>query len=170
VSTPGPSNKAGSTAVVKALQGVLDAEHAAVYGYGVAGGRLAGAAQTQARTALDAHRARRDALARLITDQGGVARAAAPAYTIPFPVDSAAAATKLAVFLEDGVALHLGELVAVAAGSTRDEAAGWLRESAVWGVRWRGASTPFPGLPSPGLPAEAALKNGTGTPTAGGRA
>jgi uncharacterized protein DUF4439 len=169
VSTPSPSAKAGSSPVVKALQGALDAEHAAVYGYGVAGGRLAGAAQTQARAAMDAHRARRDALARLITDQGGVPQAAGPAYTIPFPVDSAEAATRLAVFLEDGVALHLGELVAVAAGPVRDEAAGWLRESAVWGVRWRGASTPFPGLPGPGLPAEAVAKSGTGNPTAGGR-
>ncbi|MYW01684.1 DUF4439 domain-containing protein, partial [Streptomyces sp. SID3343] len=50
MTTPTPSAKAGANPLVKALQGALDAEHAAVYGYGVAGGRLAGAAQTQART------------------------------------------------------------------------------------------------------------------------
>lgn len=125
------------------------------------GGRLAGATQTQARAALDAHRGRRDAITRLITDRGAVAQAAAPAYTIPFAVATPAEATKLAVYLEDGVALHLGALVAAAEHPLRDEAALWLRESAVWAVRWRGASTAFPGMPAP---------TGSGTPTAGGRA
>ncbi|MGC0414675.1 ferritin-like domain-containing protein [Embleya sp. AB8] len=160
MSTSRPTPSGPATPEVKALRDALDAEHAAVYGYGVAGGRLTGAARTQARTALDTHRARRDAIGRLIADRGAIAPAAAPAYTIPFPVDTPADATRLAVFLEEGVALHLGALVAAAGAPLREDAANWLRESAVWAVRWRGASTPFPGLPEAGA---------SGTPTAGGR-
>ncbi|MYS87190.1 ferritin-like domain-containing protein [Embleya scabrispora] len=160
MSTPRSTPSGSATPEVKALRDALDAEHAAVYGYGVAGGRLTGAARTQARTALDAHRARRDTIARLITDRGAVAQPAAPAYTIPFPVATPADATRLAVYLEDGVTLHLGGLVAATGAPLRNEAAGWLRESAVWAVRWRGASTAFPGLPASGDPA---------TPTTGGR-
>ncbi|MFI1579495.1 ferritin-like domain-containing protein [Embleya sp. NPDC020630] len=160
MSTPRPAPSGAAAVEVKALRDALDAEHAAVYGYGIAGGRLTGAARTQARTALDAHRARRDTITRLIADRGATAPPAAPAYTVPFPVATAADATRLAVYLEDGVALHLGALVAAAGAPLRAEAAGWLREAAVWGVRWRGASTPFPGVPEEG---------GSGTATAGGR-
>ncbi|WP_406296006.1 ferritin-like domain-containing protein [Embleya sp. NBC_00888] len=160
MSTPRPAPSGSANPEVRALSEALQAEHAAVYGYGVAGGRLTGAARTQARTALDTHRARRDTIARLITDRGAAAPAAAPAYTIPFPVGTPADATRLAVHLEDGVAVRLGELVALAGAPLRNEAAGWLRETAVWAVRWRGASTPFPGLPASTEP---------GTPTAGGR-
>lgn len=147
---------AANAAVLKALQGALAAEHAAVYGYGIVGGRLSGAAQNQARAALEAHRARRDAVVRAITDAGGVAEPAAPAYTIPFAVGTPADATRLAVYLEDGAAMHMGELVAASGAAVRTNAAGWLRECAVWGVRWRGESIAFPGLPTP-----------VSTPTAG---
>ncbi|NEB22488.1 DUF4439 domain-containing protein, partial [Streptomyces coelicoflavus] len=47
-----------------AVQAALAAEHAAVYGYGVVGGRIGEERLTEARAAYDAHRARRDALAR----------------------------------------------------------------------------------------------------------
>ncbi|MYS45182.1 DUF4439 domain-containing protein, partial [Streptomyces sp. SID5998] len=45
-----------------AAQAALAAEHAAVYGYGVVGGRIGRERRAEARTAYDAHRARRDAL------------------------------------------------------------------------------------------------------------
>ena len=54
-----------------AAQAALAAEHAAVYGYGVVGGRIGEARRTEARAAYDAHRARRDALARTVRDLGG---------------------------------------------------------------------------------------------------
>ncbi|WP_256095058.1 DUF4439 domain-containing protein, partial [Streptomyces sp. EN27] len=54
-----------------AVQAALAAEHAAVYGYGVLGGRLDGEQGAEARAAHDAHRARRDALARTARDLGG---------------------------------------------------------------------------------------------------
>ncbi|MGC3005519.1 DUF4439 domain-containing protein, partial [Streptomyces sp. G35A] len=47
---------------LRALQAALAAEHAAVYGYGVVGGRIGKDRRAEARAAYDAHRARRDAL------------------------------------------------------------------------------------------------------------
>ncbi|NED21451.1 DUF4439 domain-containing protein, partial [Streptomyces sp. SID9913] len=49
---------------LRALQAALAAEHAAVYGYGVVGGRIGKERAPQARSAYDAHRARRDTLVR----------------------------------------------------------------------------------------------------------
>ena len=43
---------------LRALQAALAAEHAAVYGYGVVGGRIGERRRTEARTAYDAHRVR----------------------------------------------------------------------------------------------------------------
>ena len=51
------ANKA-SKAAVTALQAALAAEHAAVYGYGVVGGRIGEERRSDARAAYEAHRAR----------------------------------------------------------------------------------------------------------------
>ncbi|WP_461711978.1 ferritin-like domain-containing protein [Streptomyces sp. DSM 41013] len=130
-----------------ALQAALAAEHAAVYGYGVVGGRIAEDRRAEARTAYDAHRARRDALAREVRDLGGEPVAAAAGYALPFSVPDSAAAVRLAAELEDRVAGVYSDLVRAAEGGGRTSAAGALREAAVRAVRWRGGSVAFPGLP-----------------------
>ncbi|MFG3284381.1 ferritin-like domain-containing protein [Streptomyces sp. NPDC048111] len=136
-----------------AAQASLAAEHAAVYGYGVLGGRLSGARATEARDALTAHRARRDALARTVRDLGGSPVASAAAYALPYAVPDAASALRLAADLEDRVADVYSDLVRAAAGPLRQEAAAALREAAVRAVRWRGGSVAFPGLAErPGAP------------------
>ncbi|MYV93133.1 DUF4439 domain-containing protein, partial [Streptomyces sp. SID1034] len=84
-----------------AAQAALAAEHAAVYGYGVLGGRLAEARVAEARDALTGHRSRRDLLARTVRDLGGSPVAAAAAYALPFAVPDAGAAVRLAAELED---------------------------------------------------------------------
>ncbi|MFJ3307921.1 ferritin-like domain-containing protein [Streptomyces sp. NPDC086549] len=131
---------------LKALQAALAAEHAAVYGYGVVGGRIGEARLTQARSAYDAHRARRDALVREVRDLGGEPVAANAAYALPFPVSDSAAAVRLAARLEDRVADVYSDLVRAATGERRGAAAAALREAAVRAVRWRGESVAFPGL------------------------
>ncbi|MFC9508496.1 ferritin-like domain-containing protein [Streptomyces sp. NPDC057002] len=131
---------------LRALQAALAAEHAAVYGYGVVGGRIGDGQRIEARTAYDAHRARRDALAREVKDLGGRPAAAAAGYALPFPVPDAAAAVRLAAELEDRVAGVYSDLVRAAAGGRRVLAADALREAAVRAVRWRGESVAFPGL------------------------
>ncbi|MFI6288771.1 ferritin-like domain-containing protein [Streptomyces sp. NPDC051018] len=132
--------------VLDAVQAALAAEHAAVYGYGVAGARVGGAREAEAAAAHGAHRARRDALARSVRDLGGRPVAAAPGYALPFPVGDEAAAVRLAAFLEDRVAGVYSDLVRAAGGSLRREAAVALREAAVRGARWRGSGVAFPGL------------------------
>ncbi|WP_399889810.1 ferritin-like domain-containing protein [Streptomyces sp. BBFR51] len=129
-----------------ALQAALSAEHAAVYGYGVVGGRIGEERRTEARTAYDAHRARRDALAREVRDLGGEPVAAAAGYALPFSVPDSVAAVRLAAELEDRVAGVYSDLVRAAEGDRRASAAAALREAAVRAVRWRGGSVAFPGL------------------------
>jgi hypothetical protein len=135
-----------SATVLAAAQAALAAEHAAVYGYGAVGGRVDAARLAEARQGYDAHRARRDALVRTVTDLGGVPVAAAAAYELPFAVPDAAAAVKLAAYLEERVAGACADLVRAGTGAVRRDAAGALRDAAVRAVRWRGGSVAFPGL------------------------
>ncbi|MET9258334.1 ferritin-like domain-containing protein [Streptomyces sp. NPDC048182] len=149
-----------------ALQAALAAEHAAVYGYGVVGGRIGEARRTEARTAYDAHRARRDALAREVRGLGGRPVASAAGYALPFAVPDAAAAVRLAAELEDRVAGVYSDLVRAAGGERRALAAGALREAAVRAVRWRGGSVAFPGLAERAADAPTASAPASGSPTA----
>ncbi|MFD5034696.1 DUF4439 domain-containing protein [Streptomyces sp. NPDC058220] len=135
-----------STGALKAAQAALAAEHAAVYGYGVVGGRVGEDRRAEATAAYAAHRARRDSLARTVRDLGGEPAVAAAAYALPFAVPDSAAAVRLAAGLEDRIAGVYSDLVRAAEGPLRREAAGALREAAVRAVRWRGSGVAFPGL------------------------
>lgn len=144
-------------AELKALQAALAAEHAAVYGYGVVGGKIGEKRRSDARAAYDAHRARRDVLVRAVKDLGGTPEAASAAYVLPFPVTDSPTAVRFAAELEERVAAVYSDLVRATTGDQRRTAAGALREAAVRAVRWNGESVAFPGL---------AERAGTPTPTA----
>lgn len=131
---------------LRTLQAALAAEHAAVYGYGVVGGRIADDRRADARSAYDAHRARRDALVRAVKDAGADPVAAAAGYALPFQVPDPAAAVRLAAELENRVAGVYSDLVRASGGERRRAAAEALREAAVRAVRWSGESVAFPGL------------------------
>ncbi|MBR7677953.1 DUF4439 domain-containing protein, partial [Streptomyces daliensis] len=78
-----------------AVRAALAAEHAAVYGYGVVGGRIGDDRRDEAREAYDAHRARRDTLRRAVRDLGGEpepVRRPAPSCAPVLPVVLSAAA------------------------------------------------------------------------------
>ncbi|MEV7419721.1 ferritin-like domain-containing protein [Streptomyces sp. NPDC089919] len=132
--------------VLDAAQAALAAEHAAVYGYGVVGARAAGDRQAQAREAYAAHHARRDALARTVRALGGAPRPAEAAYALPAPVRTPADAERLAALMEDRIAGAYSDLVRVASGPLRREAAAELTRAAVRAARWRGGGVAFPGL------------------------
>ncbi|WP_221354040.1 ferritin-like domain-containing protein [Streptomyces beigongshangae] len=138
--------RAEASAELTAAQAALGAEHAAVYGYGVVGGRVREERRAEARAAHDAHRARRDELARTVRDLGGRPEPAAAAYALPFPVTDPESAVRFAAELEDRVAGVYSDLVRAAGGERRHAAAQALREAAVRAVRWRGGSVAFPGL------------------------
>ncbi|EFG64553.1 ferritin-like domain-containing protein [Streptomyces sp. SPB074] len=148
----------------KAAEAALRAEHAAVYGYGVVGGRVAPARRDDARAAYDAHRARRDALERDVTDLGGTPEPAAAAYTLPFAVPDAAATLRLAEALEERVAGVYADLVRAASGQRRADAAAALREAAVRAVRWSGDGVAFPGLAERSNPAKESEKERPASP------
>ncbi len=135
---------------VAALQAALAAEHAAVYGYGVVGARLAGAAGAagaQARADWTAHRVARDTLEAMLTKLGATPVAASPAYQLPFAVTGAAAARKLAAALEEGVTRAYLNVVAVNDPALRAFGATAMQTSANRAVAWRGRTVAFPGMP-----------------------
>lgn len=129
-----------------ATQAVLSAEHAAVYGYGVVGGRIGEDRQDDARQAHAAHRSRRDVLDRMVRRLGGTPQAAAAGYALPFEVLDAGAAERLAAELERRLAGPYADLVRSTEGDARAEAAAGLREAALRAARWNGHNEPFPGL------------------------
>ena len=151
--SPEVSGKTEASAELKAVQAALRAEHAAVYGYGVVGGKVGAERRAEAQAAYDAHRARRDALARAVRDLDGKPEPAAAAYALPFLVTGSDAAVRLAVELEERVAGVYSDVVRAAGGERRRDAAEALREAAVRAARWRGGSVAFPGLAERAAPA-----------------
>ncbi|MDG4866292.1 ferritin-like domain-containing protein, partial [Streptomyces sp. T-3] len=108
-----------SSELLDTYQSALRAEHAAVYGYGVVGGRIREGRRDEARSAYDAHRARRDELQRTVRDLGGTPEQASAAYALPFPVPDSAAATRLAADIEDRVAGVYADVVRATEGERR---------------------------------------------------
>jgi Domain of unknown function (DUF4439) len=137
---------AALTAALTAVQAALAAEHAAVYGYGIVGGRIGEQRRGEAREAYDAHRARRDALIRTVRDLGGEPEPAPAGYRLPFAVSDGESAVRFAAELENRVAGVYADLVRAAEGVRRREAAAALREAAVRSARWSGGGVAFPGL------------------------
>ena len=75
MSTPATSptagaGKAAARAAVAALQAALAAEHAAVFGYAVAGAHLSGARRAAAERDWAGHEAARDTLTAMVTALG----------------------------------------------------------------------------------------------------
>jgi hypothetical protein len=129
-----------------ALQSALAAEHAAIYGYGVAGAHLTGARQRAAQRDWTAHQLARDSLEAELTSRGAQPVAAQDAYQLPFPVRGHSAAIALAAFLEDRVAAAYLGLVALGDPRLRAWGARQVRASALRATAWSGNSAAFPGL------------------------
>jgi hypothetical protein len=140
---------AARAAAVRALQAALAAEHAAVYGYGIAGAHLGGARRRAATRDWTAHQAARDTLAAMITALGAQPVQAATAYRLPFPVHTRSAAVMLAAYLEDRVAAAYLGLVALPDAGLRVFGARAVRSAALRAVGWRRRSLAFPGLELP---------------------
>ena len=158
--------RAAPPAAVAALQAALAAEHAAVYGYGVAGAHLSGARQKAAAQDWRIHEASRDALAAMITALGAQPVAAAAAYRLPFRVSSGRDAVSLAAFLEDRVATAYLGVVALTETRLRMFGARAVESAALRAAGWRGRTLAFPGLesPAPGQPAPGTPAPGPSTP------
>jgi hypothetical protein len=136
---------------LSALQAVLAAEDAAIFGYGVAGAHLAGSRQTAAEQDWTGHNRARDALAAMISRLGTVPVTAQAFYELPFAVHDAESAMALAAYLEEGVTRAYLGLVAVSDPGLRDFGALAMQGSAERAAYWRGTTEAFPGLPTNAL-------------------
>ncbi|MFC7275206.1 ferritin-like domain-containing protein [Paractinoplanes rhizophilus] len=112
------------------LAAALAAEEAAIYAYGIIG--VKAGQETEARSAEQAHRQRRDYL---VTKER--AQVSPAGYEMPFPVTGRAAALKLAVQVEDGVAQAWRPVLAVTTGAERANALAAMTDAAVRATRWR---------------------------------
>ncbi|GAA0406789.1 hypothetical protein GCM10009530_68770 [Microbispora corallina] len=149
--TPSPSGSPGVPAAAApataALARALSAEHAAVYAYGVIGGKTSGGLRGRATSAFDAHRARRDQLRTLIAGRGGTPSEAGPAYRLPFEVRTAADAVRLAVLVEERLTTAYLELAADPDPALRRIAALAAQECATRAYGWQPVVAAFPGMP-----------------------
>ena len=138
-----------SAGAVALRQAVLEAEHAAIYAYGVLGARLDLTSRRQALAAFNAHRARRDALASALRAEGAAVPGPAGGYDVA--VAARGEALALAIRVEEGVGVRWRDLV----GGTDDPglrtlAVAGLTETAVRAARWRallGTTPPTVALP-----------------------
>ncbi|MGY2704169.1 MULTISPECIES: ferritin-like domain-containing protein [unclassified Nocardioides] len=132
-----------------ALQTTLAAEHAAVFVYGVLGGRTSRAATPElfdsVTAAYAAHRARRDHLVRELTGLGEDPVAGEAAYDVPQPLDTPAQVERAALDLERSCAATYAYLVATTVEDRRRWAIDALRETAVRELVFRGTPETFPG-------------------------
>jgi hypothetical protein len=131
----------------------LEAENMAIFGYGVLGARLDDAGKVAARQAETTHRDQRDALLTKIMASGATPAPAPPAYELPFPVTDQDSALRLAIAIEDGVALAWRRALASTTAEDRKAALDALMAAAVQSTRWREVAgitpltVPFPGTP-----------------------
>lgn len=140
-----PAVTAGPQAL-QALQAALAAEHAAVYGYGIAGSLLTGADKTAALAGWTAHEEARDTLQAMIVKLGATPVAASAAYRLPFAVQDARSARLLAATLEDGVARAYLGVVAVQDTTLRTFGALAMQPPAARAAAWSGGTQAFPGM------------------------
>ncbi len=136
------------------LSAALAAEEAAIYAYGLIGVRLSGEGdRTEARTAEQVHRDRRDALVSRLAQLNASTAPAPAAYELPFAVTDRASALKLAIHVEDGVAAAWRAVLPVTENADRTTALSGLTDSAVRATRWRRLAKVTPmTLPFPGHP------------------
>ena len=135
--------------LLDALQMTLEAEHAAVYVYGVLGARTSRSAEPQlfadVSDAYATHRSRRDQLMSMVRDAGGTPRAAEPAYDLPEPLQTPAQVTRAALEIERASATTYAWLVANSVGPDRRWAVNALTNTAVRELTFRGSPEIFPG-------------------------
>ena len=136
-----------SSSIVTTLLAAAAAENAAVYGYSVAGAKLATARdKNAARTAYDAHRAQVQTVTGWLADLGATPAPAAPVYRLPSPVVDNASARALLAAIEESTAAAYADVVAVATAQLQRDAALELQAAAIREAQWRTTSVPFPGL------------------------
>ncbi len=135
---------------VQSLQETLSAEHAAVYVFGVLGGRAATLPGPTLRSALgtayDVHLARRGQLQAMVTAAGAVPVPAEPAYALTRDLVTAPRLAAVALRVERTCLTTYGALVAAGVGTMRRWAVDAMVETAVSELGFGGTPEALPGL------------------------
>ena len=136
---------------LEALQAALAGEHAALYVYGVLGGRISvSEAPTTAaavRSAYDVHRARRDQLHTMVRELDAEPVAPAVAYDLSGPATTTAEIVVEARGIEERAAAVYAQAVGSTEGAQRRWAIDALTDAAVRTLGFGGVPEAFPGLP-----------------------
>jgi hypothetical protein len=136
---------------LQALQRALAGEHAALYVFGVLGGRVSASHQPALEAAIIAayttHRARRDRLTGMVRGAGGEPVAAALSYQLPNPCRTAGQLRSAALTVERRCADVYASTVASTTDAHRRWAIDALTDCAVRQLSFGGAPAPYPGLP-----------------------
>lgn len=132
-----------------ALQNVLRAEHAAVYGYGFIGAHREDEARERSHDYLDAHRTKRDTLHSALVRLNVSPAASKAAYALPDSTDRDTL-DEFAARLEERTARGYLRLAAASDTALRDLAARALQEATIRGLRWGTELVDLPGFPDGG--------------------
>ena len=135
---------------VQAMQRALAGEHAAVYVYGVLGGRVSDSHSPdlaqQIAGAYSAHRGRRDQLTALVRKAGADPVAADLSYQVP-NVTTEAQLRAAARTVEQRCAALYADMVGSTSRTDRAYAVRALSDAAVRGLTFGARPTPYPGVP-----------------------
>lgn len=135
---------------IEALQAALAGEHAAVYVYGVLGGRVSVSAEPaladRVRAAYTQHRARRDQLDGILRAAGEQPVAAEVSYALPNPARSAGQLRSAAATVELRACGVYADVVGNTAQANRQWALDAVEDSAVRALGFGAAPEAFPGI------------------------
>jgi hypothetical protein len=136
---------------LQALQTTLAGEHAAVYVYGVLGGRVSVSADpglaALVASAYTTHRGRRDQLIAMVRAAGAEPVAAEVAYELPNPARTSGQLRTAAEDTERRCAAVYADMVGSTSRAQRQWAIDALSDSAVRALGFGAAPEPFPGVP-----------------------
>lgn len=134
----------------ESLQLALAGEHAAVYVYGVVGGRVSVSAQPalwqRVQEAYALHRTRRDRLTTMVRTSGGEPVAAEVSYDLPNPAMTPTQLEQAGLEIERRCAAVYADVVGSTSGANRQWALDALVDAAVRQLGFGGEPEPFPGL------------------------
>ena len=136
---------------LEALQRTLAGEHAAVYVYGVLGGRVSDSKEPalagQISAAYATHRGRRDQLTAMVRAKGAAPVAAEVSYQLPNPATTPSQLRAAALTTERRCTAVYADMVGSTSRADRGWAIGALSESAVRELGFGGSPEPYPGAP-----------------------
>ena len=135
---------------IEAIQAALAGEHAAVYVYGVIGGRVSLSSQpdlwSAVRTAYTTHRGRRDQLVAMVRASDAEPVTAEISYELPNPAVTLDQLSGAALEIEQRCSAVYADMVGSTSGANRQWAIDALDDAAVRQLGFGGEPEVFPGI------------------------